>query len=130
MSNLSATAVTNALAPLLAKNKGHQGLLDDETLGRLQNSWQALADLGFEVAVATDELVVRHRVSGFKNVTQLSRPDDLGELRSLFLALRSHFGRLRDRWLPWLFLPCQAVTAPYEHLRHIIGTCQRLRQAH
>ena len=94
MSDLSANSVADALAPLLPKRTGNQGLLDDETMGRLQTSWQELAGLGFEVSVSTDELVVRHRTSGFKNVIRLSRPDDLGELRGLFLSLRRHFGRL------------------------------------
>ncbi len=128
MSDLSVNSVADALAPLLPKRTGNQGVLDDETMGRLQTSWQELVGLGFEVSVSTDELVVRHRTSGFKNVIQLSLPDDLGELRGLFLALRHHFGRLRDRWLPWLFLPGQSVTTPYEHLRQIIGACQKLRQ--
>ncbi|HSH70845.1 MAG TPA: hypothetical protein VK997_13050 [Deferrisomatales bacterium] len=128
MSDRNVNSVANALAPLLPKNNGNPGRLDDETMGLLQTSWRELDDLGFEVSVGADELVVRHGASGFKTVIQLSRPDDLGELRRLFLALRRTFGRLRDRWLPWLFLPGPSVTAPYEHLRRIIGTCQKLRQ--
>ena len=129
MSDPTAQTVAVALTPLVPRGVEIQKVLDDETMGRLQTNWQELADLGFEVAVGADELVVRHRSSGFETVMQLSRPDDLGELRSLFLALRRHFGRLRDRWLPGLFLPGPSVTTPYELLRQVIGTCQRLRQA-
>ena len=122
--------VADALSPLLPESAEFRAILDDASRTRLEASWSELAELGFEVGVGADQLQVRHRDRGFETVIQLSRPDDLGELRGLFLALRQRFGRVRDRWLPWLFLPGQAVTVPYEHLRLIIGTCQRLRQAH
>ena len=128
MTDPNAKTIGVVLAPLLPPGANIQGLLDDETMGQLQTSWHELAGLGFEVNVGADEVWVRHRARGFENVIQLSRPDDLGELRSLFLALHMHFGRLRDRWLSWLFLPGKSVTVPYEHLRQLIDTCQRLRQ--
>ena len=128
MSDPDASTIADALSPLLPEGAEIRGLLDAKTLGKLENSWRELAERGFEVGVGSNELKIRHRASGFETVIQLSRPDDLGELRGLFLSLRHQFGRLRDRWLPWLFLPGPAVTVPYDHLRLIISTCQRLRQ--
>jgi hypothetical protein len=129
MSDPTTLTLGDNLAPLLPRGAELRDRLEDEPWERLQASWQQLTELGFEVEVRAEELLVRHRDAGFETVIQLSRPDDLGELRGLFLALRKRFGRVRDRWLPWLFLPGQAVTDPYEHLREIIATCQKLRQA-
>jgi len=126
--NPTDTPLATALAPVLCPNTKLQQRLDDVSADELEACWRQLTERGFEVVIRADDVLVRQRERGFEITVHLSRPDDLGELRLLFLALRRHFGRRRDRWLPWLFLPDPAVTIPYERLRLLIGTCQRLRR--
>lgn len=129
MSKNETDTTLETLAQILPSGPEPGKLVGNEAVSLFQENWHKLRELGFEIDTGPDTLTVRHRDRGFESVIHLSRDSDLGELRALFLALRSHFGRLRDRWMPWLFLPGQAVTAPYEHLRQITSVCQQLRQA-
>ncbi len=96
---------------------------------RFEDQWQALTDLGFSLEVRADSLVVRHPERGFEATIELTRPDDLGERRELYRALRRAFGGRLERWLPQLVQASQPVTRPYQSLKNQVEVCQALRRS-
>lgn len=98
----------------------------EAALRRLEEHWGRLQGLGFELGIRAGSLQVRHGNRGFETVLHFGGPDDLGERRQLFAALKATFGGFRDRF-PWLWQPSPAVTVPYESLKAIAEVCQAVR---
>jgi hypothetical protein len=116
------------LAPILPAGAPSEKTLRGEAAGRLAHHWARLQEMGFQLELRKDSLAVHHGGRGFEHVVQLSHPDDLGERRALFNAVKASFGRLSDRFFPWLFQPSPDVTRSYESLKEVISTCQAIRQ--
>ncbi len=98
-----------------------------EVLERARRCYQKLEQLGFRLEPGRALLRIRNEGAGFAFVAHLSHPDDLGERRALFRALRSRFGTRRERWFPWLFAAGPQVSEPYEALRYLVERCQEAR---
>ncbi|GAB4266239.1 MAG: hypothetical protein Kow0092_19030 [Deferrisomatales bacterium] len=120
--------VSGLLDPLLPQGTPLSELLPPSAADALERHLDRLAGLGFELTLTVDSLRVRHRLRGFETVIRLSLPDDMGERRRLFRALRRAFGSPWDRWAPWALQPPPAVTLPYESLKAVLQACQSLRQ--
>jgi hypothetical protein len=95
---------------------------------RFSLHWESLEQQGFQTALRRDFVEIRHPQRGFEAVVQLSDADDLGERREVFRALRTAFGTLTERWLPWLVQSSPTVTRAYQDIREIVEICQALRR--
>ena len=98
-----------------------------EVLERTRAYYRRLEQLGFRLEPGRALLRIRNDEADFSFVAHLSHPDDLGERRALFRALRSRFGTRRERWFPWLFAAGPRVSETYEALRYLIERCQEAR---
>ncbi len=98
-----------------------------EVLERARACHERLERLGFRLESGRALLRIRNEEAGFAFVAHLSHPDDLGERRALFRALRTRFGTRRERWFPWLFAAGPRVSETYEALRYLIELCQEAR---
>lgn len=95
---------------------------------RLAARWTSLRERGFEITPRRDSLEIRHARRAFETVVHLSDPDDLGERRQVFRALRSAFGTWAERWLPWLVQPSPSIAGTYRDIKEIVEICQSLRR--
>ena len=116
------------LAPMLPEGASPQETLDDATARKLRANWAQLVGMGFDLELRRDSLAVRHRTQRFETVVQFSHENDLGERRALFRSLKAAFGKMTDRFFPWLFQPSAAVSAPYDRLKEVISIWQALRK--
>ena len=114
------------LAPLVGHACEIERLCSRQTLGRLEEHWQRLLDLGFELELGSQTLQIRNRNANFETVIQFGSLNDLEDRRQLFDRLNRAFGGFWSRF-SWLLRPRPAVTAPYESLRAVVSCCQAIR---